>query len=117
MPFIFDHTRTVRSQLDEIGVDWDCIRDSADQYDCPETTLVQLWLDLYGSEPDQATEPEQTLIPWEEAVLGFCQEGHSADEMHAAVSQVGWYDPYGEYGGREWDAAAVFAAMAEVRGE
>ena len=114
--FSFDPSRTIRDQLDDIGVDWDCIRRAADDYDAPEAELVQFWLDLYGEEgrhTPTADDPGCDEPDWEMAVLGYLQEGHTAGDILAVISSLGTYDPYGEYGGRELDVAFASALIAE----
>ncbi len=121
MPFIFDHTRTFRNQLEEIGVDRDLIIEASDYYGRPETELVQFWLDLYGERDarslagptckDDLCGP--TEVEWEAAVRGYCQELHSAEDILEVMASLGTYDPDGEYGGRECDAAFAAVLIAE----
>lgn len=116
MTFTFDPTRTFRTQLAEIGVDWDLIREAADEYGKPEADLVQFWLDLYGENPVNDHESGAATPDWEMAVIGCCQEGHTAEDILEVMSSLGTYDPYGEYGGREGDAAYASALIDERNG-
>lgn len=121
MPFIFDHTRTLSEQLEEIGVDRDTIIEASDEYGVPEAELVQFWLDLYGerdasslrgpvTKDDLCAGPE---VEWELAVQGYCQEDHSAGDILEVMASLGTYDPSGGYGGREQDAACASVIIAE----
>ena len=121
MPFIFDHTRTLSEQLEEIGVDRDTIIEASDYWGRPETELVQFWLDLYGerdasslsgpaTKDDLCRRPE---VEWEAAVRGYCREDHSAEDILEVMASLGTYDPDGEYGGREQDAACASVIIAE----
>ena len=116
MPFIFDHTRTLSEQLEEIGVDRDTIIEASDYWGRPETELVQFWLDLYGSEglhTPTSDDPGPNVPDWDAAVRGYCQEDHSAEDILEVMASLGTYDPDGEYGGREEDAACAAVIIAE----
>lgn len=122
MTFTFDPTRNFRTQLDEIGVDWDLIREAADEYDKPEAELVQFWLDLYGERDADALKGPVTKddlcgqpnFEWKSAVHGYSWEEHSAAVILEIADEIGYYDPSGEYGS-DSDAAraSVIASEAE----
>ena len=113
MPFIFDHTRTLSEQLEEIGVDRDTIIEASDYWGRPETELVQFWLDLYGSDGLPGHDDGVSVPDWDAAVRGYTQEQHSAEDILEVMASLGTYDPDGEYGGREQDAACASVIIAE----
>ena len=112
MTFKFNPKRTLRSQLEELGVDWDAISAAADELGIPELALVQFWLDLYG---EGERDPDVSEPDWADAIRGLSEQGHSAQTILRIYGDLGNYDPDGEYGGRGTDAAYAFSIAAGAK--